>query len=361
MQNPHLTEITPSLDRVNTLRRLIKDLDAILITKAENIRYLSGFTGSSAVALITKDKAILITDFRYKEMAYKEVKGWDIKIESELIPAVLRLSDELHIKKLGFEGSLPYKHYALLEYFFEKLLCQWDIVERIRTIKSAEEISLIKEAIRRAEVSYLEVLPHIKKGVSELSISLRLEEALKRNGSRKLPFDVIVASGPNSAMPHARPTERKLSPGDLVIIDWGAEAGGYFSDMTRTLFIDGKERAKAQEIYSIVSEAATQAINAISEGVRIREIDKKARDVIKKAGYGKYFGHATGHGVGLEVHEEPRIFSRAHGKLKSSMVLTVEPGIYIPGFGGVRIENMVEVGKEAKVLTSLPNTLKIIV
>lgn len=361
MQKPHSIEMTPFLDRVNALRRFMRGLDAILITKIENIRYLSGFTGSSAFALITKDRAILLTDFRYKEMAYKEVKGWDIEIESDLIQAILKISDKLRIKKLGFEASMPYSHYCTLQQFFKTLTPLWDVIEKIRTIKSAVEISLIKEAIRRAEVSYLEVLPYIKEGMSELSISLRLEEALRRNGSRAIPFGVIVASGPNSSMPHARPTERKLSKGDLVIIDWGAEAEGYFSDMTRTLFIDGKDRAKAEEIYSIVSEAATQAINAISEGVRIREIDKKARDVIKKAGYGEYFGHATGHGIGLEVHEGPRVFSRAHGTLKSSMVITVEPGIYIPGFGGVRIENMVEVDKEAKVLTSLPNKLKIIV
>jgi Xaa-Pro aminopeptidase len=198
--------------------------------------------------------------------------------------------------------------------------------------------------------------------VRERSIALRLEEKLKKKGCRYIPFDVIVASGPNSAMPHAKPTERKLRNGDLVIIDWGGEADGYFSDMTRTLLIDkGNDINKKKEIYHIVLEANKRALSLVSPGTKSKEIDSSARNFIKKSGYGEFFGHGTGHGVGLQIHELPQITWNRREIMKENMVFTIEPGIYLPGVGGVRIEDMVIVKPDgSKVLTRLPKELEII-
>ncbi|RME63109.1 MAG: peptidase M24 family protein, partial [Nitrospirae bacterium] len=218
----------------------------------------------------------------------------------------------------------------------------------------------IKEAILRAERAFLEVKPFIKVGKTEREIALRLEEAVKRQGSTKVPFEFIVASGPNSAMPHARPTERKIAPGDMVVIDWGAEANGYFSDMTRTLLFDGPERSKKIEIYNIVKSANERAIKAVRPDISVSDIDTEARDYINSQGYWKFFRHGTGHGVGLDVHEPPRVAGTSKEKVKKGMVFTIEPGIYIPELGGVRIEDMVYVDEKPEVLTSLPKDLEII-
>jgi len=189
---------------------------------------------------------------------------------------------------------------------------------------------------------------------------LRLEDAIKRQGAMALPFEIIVASGENSAMPHARVTQRKLQPGDLIIIDWGAEANGYFSDMTRTFLIKGSNINKKLEIYNIVKEANSRAIKAVKPEVSVSDIDRQAREYINSLGYMKFFRHSTGHGVGLDVHEEPRIASTSRTKVKKGFVFTIEPGIYIPGVGGVRIEDMVYVSDTLEILTSLPKELEII-
>jgi Xaa-Pro aminopeptidase len=231
----------------------------------------------------------------------------------------------------------------------------------VRAVKDEGEASLIKEAIRRAEKAFLEVKPFIRGGVRENTIARRLEERLRRQGVKHLPFDSIVASGPNSAMPHAGVTERKLAPGDFVVVDWGGEAGGYYSDMTRTLLLRGPSMAKKREIYGVVRRAQRRGIESVGSRVKASQIDNSARDVIKKAGYGRYFGHSLGHGVGLEVHEAPRISGRNRASVREGMVFTVEPGVYVPGLGGVRIEDMVMVRRSgADVLTSLPRGLEIV-
>lgn len=326
-----------------------------------NVRYLSGFTGSSGFLLIAKAGMAFATDFRYKEQAGKEVSGWDIVMEKNRMDTLKRLSRRFGLKCLRFEPAVPYEFWGRLKALGLELRPARAAVERLREKKDSLEMDSIKEAVRRAESAFLDVLPYIRTGASEISIALRLEEALKKKGSNLIPFGIIVASGPNSAMPHARATERRLAPGDLVVVDWGGEAGGYFSDMTRTLLVKGPMAGKKREIYGIVLEAQRKAISAVSCGVPAREIDNSARDIIKRAGYGSFFGHGVGHGVGLEVHERPGISGKARGRIEEAMVFTIEPGIYVPGLGGVRIEDMVVVRKKgAGLLTTLPRGLKIV-
>ncbi len=356
-----ITHCTSRIDRLKeSFKR--KGVDGFLVTNIHNIRYLTGFSGSSAFLLITKKENIFITDFRYKEQAEKEVYGWDFFIQKEGVTKIIKnLSRKIGISRLGFESSVSYDFFVTLSGDLN-LKTVKDLIERFREIKDAHEIASIKEAIRRAESAFLEVKPYIKEGLRETSLALRLEERLKKKGCRHLPFDVIVASGPNSAMPHAKPTERKIASGDLIIIDWGGESDGYFSDMTRTLFIDkGNDMNKKKEMYQIVLEANRKAIGHVAPGQTAQEIDGSARNFIKKSGYGDFFEHGTGHGVGLQVHELPRITRKVREIVKEDMVFTVEPGIYLPGIGGVRIEDMVRVAADGcETLTTLPKDLYII-
>ncbi|MCG2721213.1 MAG: aminopeptidase P family protein [Thermodesulfovibrionales bacterium] len=337
-------------------------IDGLIITDMTNVRYLSGFSGTSGFLFITRGKNFFVTDFRYREQAEQEVSGWKVFPEKGTrIHAIKRLVRITDIRTLGFESSAAYSFYRSVSRTGLTLIPVEGLVEKMREQKKLHEISAIREAIRRAETAFLEVKPHIKHGVRELTIAMRIEERLKKNGCKKIPFEVIVASGPNSAMPHARPTGRKLQEGDFVLIDWGGEADGYFSDMTRTLLLKGSDIRKQKKIYTTVLEANKKALSAVAAGIQTKQIDNAARDHIKKNGYGDFFGHGTGHGVGLQVHEAPRITWTTSSTVREKMVFTVEPGIYLPGFGGVRIEDMVEVGdKKAFVLTSLPKTLEII-
>jgi len=348
--------------RLDGIRASFKGIDGFLTTDIDNIRYLTGFRGSSGFLLITKTANFFVTDFRYKEQAESDVKGWDIVIEKEKRAiAVSALAKKLGINRLGFESSVSYGFFDALSKKGIVLKPFKDFIERLRAVKNKREKLLIKEAVRRAESAFLELKPYIKRGAKENRIAAMLEENLKKKGCRSIPFDTIIASGRNSSMPHARPSEKRLNAGDLVVIDWGGEAEGYFSDMTRTLLMKGSDIGKKKEIYNIVLKANRKAVSTISPGVDGREIDNSARDVIKKAGYAEFFGHGTGHGVGLQVHEAPHITWNRRERIKEDMVFTIEPGIYVPGVGGVRIEDMALVKpKGAEVLTRLPRGLEII-
>jgi len=352
------------LSRLIQLRQFInrEKVDGFFITDINNVRYLTGFSGSLGFLLITVEKKFFVTDFRYKEQAEREVKSWDIIIgKGDIIKTIKTLSKKTSIKKLGIESSVTYEFFRRLSNTGLSLKAFKGLIEKMRKIKDVIEINSIREAVRRAESAFLDVKPYIRRGIKERAIALRLEERLKKTGCRHIPFEAIVASGPNSAMPHARPTEKKLKEADLVIIDWGGEADGYFSDMTRTFLITGTNLTKKKEIYQAVLKANRSSISKILPGVRSNDIDSSAREVIKKAGYGEFFGHGTGHGVGIQVHELPRITWNKSNIIKESMVFTIEPGIYIPGLGGVRIEDMVVVKSDGKeVLTALPKKLEII-
>ncbi|MDA8077949.1 MAG: Xaa-Pro peptidase family protein [Nitrospiraceae bacterium] len=339
-----------------------RGIDGFLISDLNNVRYLTGFTGSSGFLVITAGSRTFFTDSRYEEQAGGEVKGWRILIEREdrakVISDFVRASG---IRTLGFEATASYAFYRSLLRKGFRLKAITNAVEELRKIKDQTEVRSIQKAIQRAEKAFTAVKPRIRAGESEKRISALLEENLKKAGCRTLPFDIIVASGPNSSMPHAKPTDRRLSPGDLVVIDWGGEAEGYFSDMTRTLLINGRSLSRKKEIYEIVLRANRTAINTAAGGAHARAVDKAARDVITEAGYGGHFGHGTGHGVGIEVHELPRVSRLGRERIKAGMVFTIEPGIYLPGTGGVRIEDMVVARKDScSVLTTLPKELEII-
>lgn len=353
------------MNRKAFLRRQLQKqkLDGILITDLLNVKYLTGFTGSAGYALITPKDAIFVTDFRYQEQSRHEVKGFKIKIErGERSRELKEIVEELGVKKLGFEDHhVTYAFYKKLLGRKIRLKPVTNIVESLRIVKSHEELSFIKIAVKRAEAAFSKLLPLIKTGITEQKLALKLEELLKLEGCKRLPFEVIVASGFRSALPHAKPTDRRLKKGDLVVFDWGGECEGYYSDMTRTILINDRDISKQKALYYNVLEAQKRAIESVRSGIKASKVDAAARDYIKQEGYDEFFGHGTGHGVGLAVHEKPVVSWRSKEDIKENMVFTIEPGIYLPGFGGVRIEDMVTVRKNrAELLTSLPKKLKII-
>ncbi|MBI4686758.1 MAG: aminopeptidase P family protein [Nitrospirae bacterium] len=338
-------------------------VDGLLITDLNNLRYITGFTGSSGFLIITKGAPVFVTDSRYEEQSKHEVKGFNILIEKEeRIKVIKNITKEAGIKKLGFEDhSISYKTYRKLLNRKIRLKGLTGAVEELRRIKSSEEIKNIKTAVQRAERAFKRLLPLIKAGVTEQSLAMRLEWFLKKEGCKTTPFGVIVASGLRSALPHARPSSRRLRKGDIVLFDWGGECEGYFSDITRTVFINGRGDEKLSKIYSIVLKANAEAVRSVKDGIEAKVIDRAARDVIRQGGYGDYFGHGTGHGIGLAIHEWPSISHKSRDKVKEGMVFTIEPGIYLPGLGGVRIEDMVVVTKGGvEVLTRLSRKIHII-
>ena len=339
-----------------------KRIDALYVSAIKNIRYLSGFTGSSGFVIVTKDRALFFTDFRYKEQSEQEVRGCEIGNEKgNRISLLRRLVKSLGIKRLGFETSLSYEFYLLLKGLSVTLEPTPNIIENFRKVKDETEIKAIASAVERAEAAFLKVKPFIKAGAKERGIALRLEEQLKREGCKSIPFDIIVASGENSSKPHAQPTEKKIGKGDFVIIDWGGEADGYYSDMTRTLLMAGDSLHEKIKIYTVVNNARQKAVYAVGAGVKTQDIDRTARETIKKAGYEAFFGHGTGHGVGLDVHEAPRVSWAKGDRISDGFVFTIEPGIYVPKLGGVRIEDMLTLkGRKGRLLTSLSRELEII-
>jgi Xaa-Pro aminopeptidase len=353
------------MQKLSRLRKKFSDLkiDGILITDPVNVRYLSGFTGSSGFIIVSREWAVFATDFRYQEQVKQEIEGFDIWIEkTERTREIKKICDETGIKRLGFEAHhVTYQVFRALSRKRLKLKPVSDVVESLRIIKSPEEIAHVRTAVKRAEAAFKKLIPFIRKGATERSLALRLERLLKSEGCKSIPFDVIVASGPVSAMPHAKASDRKLQAGDLVIIDWGGESGGYYSDMTRTVLLNGDDLSHQRKIYRHVLEAQKRAISKVRSGVSAAKVDAAARDHIESLGYGDFFGHGTGHGVGLAIHERPVVSWRSKHRLKNGMIFTVEPGIYVPGFGGVRIEDMILIeGGKAKRLTSLPRRLNII-
>ncbi|MEO5361577.1 MAG: Xaa-Pro peptidase family protein [Nitrospirota bacterium] len=351
--------------RVDKLKAWLssKRAGAFLITNLTNIKYLTGFTGSSGYLLAAGGKAYFFTDFRYKEQSVTETRSCDIMItKKDAIKFIINFLEKKKIKKLSFEDTISYRTYVQFKQKFQ-LRALRDAVENIRIKKDAEELRHVKIAVQRAESALEAIKPRIKAGVTEKAIASMLGESLKAQGVEKTPFESIVASGRHSSMPHARPTEKVLEKGDLLIIDWGGESGGYYSDMTRTFLIGGgNDLGKKKEIYDIVLMANNRARDSITKGQSAAEVDSAARTLIAAAGFGRYFGHSTGHGIGMEVHEQPYISAvNKKQKIEENMVFTIEPGIYIPDIGGVRIEDMVCVtGQSAETMTNLTRNLEIL-
>ncbi len=350
--------------RIKSVQNILKKkrIDALYVSAIKNIRYLTGFTGSSGFVIITRDRGLFFTDFRYTEQAEAEVKGCETGSEKGNRISLLRhLVKSLGIKRLGFETSLSYEFYSLLKGLPVTLEPNPNIIENLRKVKDEAEIRALMSSIERAEAAFLKVKPFIKVGAKERGIALRLEEHLKREGCKSIPFDIIVASGENTSKPHAQPTEKKIGKGDFVIIDWGGEADGYYSDMTRTLLMAGANLHEKIKIYTVVNNARRKAVSAVGAGVKTQDIDRAARETIKKEGYGEFFGHGTGHGVGLDVHEAPRVSWAKGDRISAGFVFTIEPGIYIPKLGGVRIEDMLTLkDRKGRLLTSLSRELEII-
>ncbi|MBF0540298.1 MAG: aminopeptidase P family protein [Nitrospirae bacterium] len=340
-----------------------KRITAFLILNLRNIYYFTGFTGSNGYLLISNKGDFFFTDFRYKEQSERQISS-DLEIiicRGDCIKNISEFLKKKGIKKLSIEDSITYRTYNRLSKTFS-LNPQKDIVEQVRILKDDTELIHIKQAVKRAETAFNEIKGWIKEGAAEKSIAKRLDDAIRNTGAKSPAFDTIVASGNNSALPHAVPSQKKIQSGDLVVIDWGAESNGYFSDMTRTLLINGSNLEKKIEIYNIVLSANISAISSIALDYPIKSIDKTARDIIINAGFGEYFGHSTGHGVGLDIHEQPTVSQNSKRvKVMTGMVFTIEPGIYLPSIGGVRIEDMVSVSMESiETLTALNKGLEII-
>jgi Xaa-Pro aminopeptidase len=349
------------ISRLRKLRISIaeKELDALLISQPENLRYLSGFTGSPGWLLISGRNAILALDFLYVEQGKIESPGFEIiQIKQELHDWLPGLVSDLGWHKLGFEANLiSYDaHHKLSEAINTKqinldLVPTTGIVERLRSIKEPEELRSITKAVELADAALEQAKAMIRSGITEKEIAWEIEKILRQKGSEGIPFDIIVASGPNSALPHARPAEKTIRSGEPVLIDMGARINGYCSDLSRTLFT-GKTDKTLSEIYNIVLKAQTTAIERIESDMAASQADKLARSVIEQAGYADAFGHGLGHGVGLAIHEFPRLGLSSSDSLADGMVFTIEPGIYLAGQGGVRIEDTVVLeGGKAKVLT----------
>lgn len=352
----------PRPNRIDRLRHLMKaeGVDALLVTKRENVRYLTGFTGSAGSVMIASGRPWLITDFRYNLQARQETSGLEILIQKTDFPSALRdAADRTGVEKLWFdESSLTIEGLKKLRKQRLTLKGHRDLVGELRQRKDEQELVSIRKAIRRATESFQELKKYIRPGARERGLAFMLEFLMREKGARKAAFDTIVASGRNGAMPHASVTDRRIKKGDLVTFDFGAEADGYFCDITRTLCV-GRPSARQREIHALVLSAQTAAIKSVYPGISCKTVDDAARDTIKKAGHGGHFGHGTGHGIGLMVHEGPSLSPLTRDRVERDMVFTIEPGVYIPDWGGVRIEDMVLVTESgAKVLTALPRELE---
>ena len=353
-----------SARRLALLREWLVDehLDALLVTALPNVRYLTRFSGSNAILVLGATDAVLLTDFRYKTQAGLEVPpAIRARIESSsLWTGVWRTLAELGAQTVGFESS------HLTHRDFQRLLEQGDrftwratteCVERLRARKDADEVARIREAGAVATSALARTIDSVRPGLSELEVCGILERHLREAGSEAHPFPPIVASGPRSALPHARAGRERIAAGDFLLLDFGATVAGYCSDITRT-FVVGSANERQREIYAIVREAQERAIAGVRAGMEGREGDALAREWIDSQGYGGEFGHGLGHGIGLEVHEAPRLSRLAEDSLPEGSVVTIEPGVYVPEWGGVRIEDDVLVtATGAELLTEFSREL----
>ncbi|MCL6106407.1 MAG: Xaa-Pro peptidase family protein [Actinobacteria bacterium] len=337
--------------------------DSLLVTHLPNIRYLTGFTGSAGCVFLSARQQLFFTDFRYRAQSASEVrKGFKIHITGgpALEGAVSHISRRLKPGMLGFEGQwISQRQFARLRRSLKgvRLKDAGGAVERLRTIKSAGEQRLIRRACAIADTAFEQLVKSRVTGKTEAEIAWMLESVMRQAGSGPLPFPVIAASGPRSAMPHGVASPKVIKPGELLVVDLGASVNGYCSDETRT-FATGRLPQELMDIYRIVKEARRQAMAAVSPGASGAGIDSVARSHIADRGYAANFGHSLGHGVGLEPHEGPVLSSRSGDILQEGMTVTVEPGIYLESRGGVRIEDTVLVGKNgARPLTRFPDEL----
>ncbi|MFE8698956.1 M24 family metallopeptidase [Cytobacillus sp. FJAT-53684] len=355
------------MKRIDKLRDMFDDLgiDAMLITNDQNRRYMTGFTGTAGLVLVTKEEAFLVVDFRYVDQANEQAKEFsiiEVSTKAELLGEIVRQTDRLEVAKLGFEQNhvnyYPYTEYN--ERISAEMIPLSNTIESLRMIKDREEIATIKTAAEIADAAFTKLLDFIRPGVTEIEVSNELEFYMRKQGATSSAFDIIVASGIRSAFPHGVASNKKIEKGEMVTLDFGAYYQGYRSDITRTVAV-GEPNNDLKGIYSIVLEALSKALSGIKSGILGKEADAFSRDYITEKGYGKQYGHGSGHGIGLDIHEEPFKNVNCEIRLQSGMVLTVEPGIYIPKLGGVRIEDDILITQDGnEVLTHSPKELIIL-
>ncbi len=356
-------------DRVERLRSFLKELSltGVVITEMKNIRYFSGFTGSEGVLVIGEQQGVFLTDGRYTTQAAGEVFLVPVEEYKKKVDGISSVIDGMGLDKVGVEShDMTLSAFEALKKVVSgaELVLITDDLSKLRMVKEEGEIDFIRKAIKISEVALDEIIPMIVPGVSEADIAVELEYVMKKRGSGPIPFPIIVASGENGAIVHATPGLRKLKKGDLLLIDFGAVFKGYASDQTITYQISnggGTDKEDKRKIFDVVRSAQREGIIRARPGVPVKEVDEAVREFIDEKGFGKYFTHGTGHGVGLNVHEPPAISPLGEDVLVAGMVITIEPGIYIPGWGGVRLEDMILITEDSpKVLTTIPKSFKVL-
>jgi Xaa-Pro aminopeptidase len=358
-----MNESTVYSDRMSRVREKIKGLglEAIVFLDMQNIRYLTGFTGSEGALLAGDQNPVLLVDGRYTTQAGREVQGADIRQYRDKTEGIVQAIRDGGWKGVGLESAaLILQDYLKLKERASEV--EWKALgaelNTLRMIKDERETGCIQKAAALSSQALCSLLDTLKPGMTEKDVALELECRIRRRGADRVSFDVIVASGENSALPHARPGTRPFKEGDFIVFDYGGVCGGYCSDETCTVAL-GKASARQREVYDIVREAHDRALAAVRAGVSCRDVDHAARSYIEGKGLGQYFSHGTGHGIGLSVHEEPRLSTLSESCLEAGMVITIEPGVYLPGLWGIRIEDTVRVTSEGcDVLTKVPKDLK---
>jgi Xaa-Pro aminopeptidase len=351
--------------RRKKLRSLIRaaETDALLVTNFTNVTYITGFTGDDSYLLATLDGETLITDPRYTTQLGEECPGLPLEVRApgvKMLSAVAKAIKSAKIERLGIEGNsatVSFQQSLAKELSKLRIVVTENLVERLRLIKDKSEIDATRVACQQARRAYDVVRASLTPNMTEFEVAAELEYQARRFGAKALSFPAIVAVGDRAALPHATPTKRRLSESDFTLIDWGVISGLYMSDLTR-IIVTGRISPKLRRIYGVVLKAQLAAIDAIRPGRTCEQVDRVARRIITRAGFGKAFGHGLGHGTGLEIHEAPRLAVGQKTKLRPGMIVTVEPGIYFPGWGGVRIEDDVLVTRTGhEVLTDVPKQL----
>ena len=362
-----MNSLTPMMigERLDRLRARFDGIDALLVTRLVNVRYLTGFTGSAAMVLVRPDGATFVTDGRYRDQSADQLAaaGVDADIVIGLTQAEQRdalAAAAVDVARLGLEddGVTWAQQRSFVDWFAHaELVATSALVDGLRMVKEPGEVDRIRAACGIADDALGELLPTLHDRPTEREFALRLEFAMRERGASSVSFDPIVASGPNGAKPHARPSDRRIEPGELVVIDFGCIVDGYCSDMTRTVSV-GDPGPDARQLWDTVLDAQQRGVAAVAVGTECRAVDHASRAVIENAGWGDAFIHGTGHGVGLEIHESPRVASTSTGTLAAGHVVTVEPGVYLPGLGGVRIEDTLVVTPDGPIaLTEFPKEL----
>lgn len=357
--------MTNFAQRRSKLRSLLRKegTDALLVTNFTNVTYLTGFTGDDSYLLVTTKNDVVISDERYTTQLEEECSGLELEIRGpgkQMLPTVAEVLKKAKLKKLSVEASsMTLGLHAGLEKASPdcELVPSTGWIEELRMIKDRDEVARTKVACEQARRAFEVVTAGLTTDMTESQVAADLEYQARRFGAKGLSFEAIVATGARAALPHARPTQQKLGAADFTLIDWGVNEGLYMSDLTR-IVVTGKISPKLRKIYGVVLKAQLAGIAAIRPGVTCEAVDQAARGVIAKAGFGKQFGHGLGHGTGLEIHEAPRLAQNQSRVLAPGMIVTVEPGIYFPGWGGVRIEDDVLVTRDGhEVLTSVPKEI----